>query len=412
MTQLVLVSIKCQSEYLFRAKYSDWLGCFLYISFLLDRLYEPPVQPPEHEVPEAQSDGPLATQQTLVNSPAKLRPQSAVRARLTAEVVQAAPMSSQATVVAPPLRAARRPLSRRGRDERKESPTSGAPTPAAGALGHQAAVALSDAPYRHTRARSRSVDLPPQSAPPSRARRVVSAKGKSREKELEEVPEEDAERNVDEGGNSPIQISEEVVERKSPPASGFRSKLSRNIRESAPNEGRSTEQGEGSSRRAQVLSRLPETLQEEEDVENILGRSLFTDDEYEASNKSSNRGRQEFSVNSSSEEPSDSDDAATHRMLQQVPVKQESSSEESESDEPRQHNRQRLTRMATAGFGLGGRSRLPKTPVPASKKLATKTTRSSAIRVTRQRVQSRPFPSPETKARTVYETRLQERRDK
>lgn len=329
----------------------------------------------------------------MVNSPINLRSRPAARTHVIAEVVLAAPASSQATVVAQPLKAARRPPSHGGRAQREVRPADEVPTstpvarisqqvkhkPASSrSLGHQPAAAPSDAPYRHTRARSRSVDLPAQSAPPSRGRRVVSAKGKSKENELEEVPEEDIKWNMNEDGDSPVR-----------------------------NEVPLLEQNQTSSGGAQILSRLPETLQEEEDVQNLLaGRSLFSDDEEEASSdKSSDRGLQEFSVNSSSEEPSDSDDAATHRMLQQVPVKLESSSEGSESDEPQEHN----SKMASAGSMHKGRSRLPKT---TSNKPPTMITRSPTIRVTRQRVRVPPFPSPGTKARTVYETRLRHRRGK
>lgn len=332
--------------------------CFYYIltAFFLSR--QPQVWSPEHDVPKTEPDEPLHTQQTLVNSPINPRSRSAARP-LIAEVVLAAPVSSQATVVAQPLRAARRPPSRGGRTQREVTPADEVPTSTADAqisqqvkrkpassrsLGRQPAVAPSDAPYRHTRARSRSVDLPAQSAPPSRGRRVVSAKGKSKENELDEVPEEDVKPNVNEDDDSPVRNEVPLLEKNQISSGG-----------------------------AQILSHLPETLQEEEDVQNLLaGRSLFTDDEEEAlSDKSSDRGHQEFSVNSSSEEPSDSDDAATHRMLQ--------------------HR---------------GRSGHPKT---TSNKPPTVITRSPTIRVTRQRP---IFPSPGTKARSVYETRLRKRRDK
>lgn len=325
-------------------------------------------------------------------------------------------MSSQATLVAQPLRSARGPFSSRRRAEREGSPAVEATTPATGtesnpqvkstrkssrSRSRQPAVAPSDAPYRHTRARSRSVDLLPQSAPPSRGRQVVSAKGKGKPKEkvLEEVPEEDAERHVDRGGNSPARTSKKVVKQRSRPVSGPRPQSSHNTRESPQNEGLSADEGETSSGGVQILSRLPDTLQEEDDVRDILEHSLFTDDEDEIpSDKSSNRGHQKFSVNSSSEEPSDSDDAATHRMLQKTRLN-------AESDEPQENSAQRLTRMAYAGFGLRQRSGVPKTPSSASNKPPT-------IRVTRQRVHARPFPSPGTKARAVYEAKLREKRAK
>ncbi|OAX37504.1 hypothetical protein K503DRAFT_230053 [Rhizopogon vinicolor AM-OR11-026] len=396
MARQILISIKCPSE-----------------------LYEPQLRPPE--IPEAQPDGPLATQQTLVNSPINVRSRSAARTRFTAEVVLAAPMSSQATVVAQPLRAAWIPPSRRGRAEREVNPAAEVPTPTADAQssqqvrrtrssskfrGLQLAVTPSDAPYHHTRARSRSVDLPPQSAPPSRSRRVVSAKMKSKEKELEEVPEEDAEHNMNKGSTSPVRISEKPVS-STPP------ELSLDVRESAQNETHSAGRSEKSSGGAQILGHLPETLQEEEDVQNLLeGPSLFTDNEDEApSDKSSHRGRQEFSVDSSSDEPSDSDDASTHRKLHQTP---EPLSEASESDEPQEHSGQlSLKRQASSGLRLSrGQSRIPNTLPSAPNNPPTMTTRSSANHVTRQRAPPPLFPSPKTKARTLYEAKQREKRSK
>ncbi|KAG2126822.1 hypothetical protein DEU56DRAFT_821836 [Suillus clintonianus] len=298
----------------------------------------PMPQSPEHNVPEARSDEPLATQQTLVNSPIDLRSRATTSARATTAVVQAASMSSQAISIAQPLRAARRPPSHRGRTQREQNPAAEVRTPAVGtgtnsqvkhlrtpskSRSHQPVVAASDPPYRHTRARSHSVDLPPQPTPASKRRRAVSAKGKS---ELEEVLEEDAERNVDEGGDSQVYISEE------------------------------------------------------QDVEDHL-KNLFTDEEDDLHSVELPHEQQEFTVDSSSEDPSDSDDAATHKILQ--------------------YSGQRLNRMASAGFRKG--SRLPDTSAPASKKATTK---SSAIRVTRYAAQAPPFPSPGTKANT----RLRERR--
>lgn len=337
---------------------------------------------PEYDVPAARSDEPLATQKTLVNSPTNVRSRQAPSARATAVVVQAASMSSQAISIAQPLRAVRRPPSRRGREQREQSPTAEVRTSPAGtenrpqakakrmpskSRSQQPAVAASDAPYRHTRARSRSVDLPPQSATASKRRRVVSAKGKLKEPELEEVPEEDAERNGVEGGDSQTHIYE-TVEAGSRAVSGP-SRPQWDLK-STENAGRSTEQGEPSSQGPLIPNRRSEaeTFQEEMDVEDHLleeGMSLFTD--VEQSDEAS-LGQQEFTVDSSSEDPSDSDDAATHKNLQ--------------------HSGQRLNRMAAAGF----RSRLPNSS--ASKKV---TTRSSAIRVTRHAAQARPFLSPGTK---------------
>ncbi|KAG1799334.1 uncharacterized protein HD556DRAFT_1347138 [Suillus plorans] len=315
------------------------------ISFDNDQMPQLNVLPvprsPAHDVPTTQSDGPLATQQTLVNSPTDIRSRRAPSARVTA-VVQAASMSSQAISIAQPLRAARRPHSRRGRAQREQSPAAEVRTSAAGtesqsqvkrirtsskSRGNQSAVATSDAPYRHTRARSQSVDLPPQPALASKRQRVVSAKGKMKEPELEEVPEEDAEGNVVEGDDSQAHIYEGV---------GLESQGS------------------------QISIRRPEaeTFQEQQDVEDHLlkeGSSLFTDEEQ--SDESSDE-QQEFTADSSSEDPSDSDDAATHKNLQR--------------------SGQRLNRMAAAGF----RTRLPSTSMSASNK-ARMTTRSSAIRVTR-----------------------------
>ncbi|KAG0701586.1 hypothetical protein DFH29DRAFT_875809 [Suillus ampliporus] len=344
------------------------------ISFDINQMPEPNVLPvpqsPEHEVPEAEPDEPLATQETLVDSLIEVRSRPAPSARDTAAVVQGASTSSQATPIAQPLPAARTTPSRRGRAQREESPPAEVPTPVAGteislqvkptrmsskSRGHQPVVVASDAPYRHTRARSQSIDLPPQPAPASKRRRVVSAKGKSKEMALEEVPEEDAQRNVDEGGDSQVRIAEKVVEQ--------------NLDDGA-------EQGEQSSEGAQLPSHLreTETFKEERDVEHDLlerGRSLFTDDEDESSSdESSNRG-QEFTVDSSSEEPSDSDDAATHVVLRQDP--------------------------------LGQISRLPNTSASTSNKATTK---SSAIRVARHAAQAPPFPSPGTKANA----RLREKR--
>ncbi|KAG2108018.1 uncharacterized protein F5147DRAFT_696263 [Suillus discolor] len=288
---------------------------------------------PEHDVP--QSDEPLATQQTLVNSPTNVRSRQVPSARATAVVVQAASMNSQAISIAQPLRAARRPPSRRGRAQREQSLAAGTEIQSqvkrirtsSKSRGNQPAVVASDAPYRHTRARSQSVDLPPQPAPASKRQRVVSAKGKMKEPELEEVTEEDAERNLVEGDDSQAHIYEDV---------GL------------------------DSQGSQISIRRPEaeTFQEQQDVEDHLlkeGSSLFTDEEQ--SDESSDE-QQEFTADSSSEDPSDSDDAATHKNLQR--------------------DGQRLNRMAAAGF----RTRLPSTSVSASNK-ARMTTRSSAIRVTR-----------------------------
>ncbi|KAG1749513.1 hypothetical protein EDB19DRAFT_1680622 [Suillus lakei] len=311
----------------------NWLTSYFMV-FILGRFDVLPLpRSPGHDVPAVRSDEPLATQQTLVNSPI-LRSRLAPNARATAVVAQAASMSSQAISIVQPLRAARRPPSRRGQAQREQSPAAEVRTSTASTeihsqvkrmrtsskfRSHEPAVAASDAPYRHTRARSESVDLLPQPAPASKRRRVVSAKGK--ETELEEVPEEDAARNVVEG----------------------------------------------------ELESEAEKFQEEYDVEDHLlkeGRSLFTDDKQSDEPSS---GQQEFTVDSSSEDPSDSDDAATHKNLQ--------------------HSGQRLNRMASAGFRRG--TRLPNTSVSASNKV---TTRSSAIRVTRHTTQARPFPSPGTKA--------------
>ncbi|KAG2040319.1 hypothetical protein BDR03DRAFT_1008290 [Suillus americanus] len=299
-------------------------------------------------------------------------------------------MSSQAVSIARPLRAARRPLSRRGRTQQEQSLATEVRTSAAGteihsqvkrvrtsskSRSHQPATAPSDAPYRHTRARSQSVDLPPQPAPTSKRRRVVSAKAKAKEPELEEVREEDAERNVVEGGDSQahiyggVELGSRAVSGPSRPKWDL---------ESAENEGHSAEQGEPSSQGPQIPNRRPETetFQEQQDVEDYLLKetsSLFVD--VEQSNKPSHA--QEFTLDSSSEDssssedPSDSDDAATHKNLQ--------------------HNTsgQQLNRMAAAGF----RTRLPSTSVSASNKV---TTRSSAVRVTHHAARARP--SPGTKA--------------
>lgn len=359
------------------------------ISFDINQMPQFNVSPvprsPEYDVPAARSDEPLATQQTLVNSPIDVRSRQAPSARATAVVVQAESMSSQAISIAQPQRAARRPPSRRGREQREQSPTVEVRTSAAGtenrsqakpipmsskSRSQQPAVAASDAPYRHTRARSRSVDLPPQSATAPKRRRVVSAKGKLKEPDLEEVREEDAERNVVEDGDSQAHIYESV-EVGSRSVSGP-SRPQRDLK-SAENAGRSAEQGEPSSQRPLIPNRRleAETFQEEMDVEDHLlkeGISLFTD--VEQSDEAS-LGQQEFTVDSSSEDPSDSDDAATHKNLQ--------------------HSGQRLNRMAAAGF----RARLPNSSVSTSKKV---TTRSSAIRVTRHASQARPFLSPGTKA--------------
>ncbi|KAG1778358.1 hypothetical protein EV702DRAFT_1095979 [Suillus placidus] len=359
------------------------------ISFDVDQMSQfnvlPVPQSPEHNVPATRSDEPLATQQTLVNSPIDARSRQAPSARVTAVVAQVASMSSQAISIAQPLRAARRPPSLRGREQRDLSPADEVRTSAAGteirsqvtrirtsskSRNHQPAVAASDAPYRHTRARSQSVDLPSQPAPASKRLRVVSAKGKTKELELEEVPEEDAERNVVEGGDPQAHIYQ-GVELES--RAVFGPSRPQWDPKSAENEGRSAEQGEPSSQGPQVPNRHPEveTFQEEQDVEDHLlkeGRSLFTDDEQ---SDEPSHGQQEFTVDSSSEDPSDSDDAATHKNLQ--------------------HNGQRLNRMAAAGF----RARLPNTSASASNKV---TTRSSAIRATRHAAQARPFPSPGTKA--------------
>ncbi|KAG2348277.1 hypothetical protein BDR05DRAFT_956848 [Suillus weaverae] len=359
------------------------------ISFDVDQMSQfnvlPVPQSPEHDVPATRSDEPLATQQTLVNSPIDARSRQAPSARVTAVVAQAASMSSQAISIAQPLRAARRPPARRGREQREQSPGAEVRTSAGGteirpqvtrirmsskSRNHQPAVAASDAPYRHTRARSQSVDLPSQPASASKRLRVVSAKGKMKELELDEVPEEDAERNVVEGGDPQAHIYQ-GVELES--RAVFGPSRPQWDPKSAANEGRSAEQGEPSSQGPQVPNRHPEveTFQEEQDVEDHLlkeGRSLFTDDEQ---SDEPSHGQQEFTVDSSSEDPSDSDDAATHKNLQ--------------------HNGQRLNRMAAAGF----RTRLPNISASASNKV---TTRSSAIRVTRHAAQARPFPSPGTMA--------------
>jgi len=327
--------------------------------FILARFDVLPVpQSPGHDIPAAQSDEPLATQQTLVNSPINVRSRQSPNARATAVVVQATSMSSQAISIAQPLRAARRPPSRRGQSQREQTSVAEARTSATGtdihsqvkrirtsskSRSHQPAVGASDAPYRHTRARSQSVDLPPQPAPASKRRRVVSAKGKTKEPELEEVPEED--QNIAEGGNSQVHI-DEGVELESRVVSG----LSRpQWDELAENDGRSAERGEPSSQRPQISNRRPEveTFQEQQDVEDYLLKDGSQSD-----------GQQEFTVDSesSSEDPSDSDDAATHKNLN--------------------HSGQRFNRMAAAGF----RTRFSNTSMSASNKV---TTRSSAIRGTR-----------------------------
>ncbi|KAG1865407.1 hypothetical protein F4604DRAFT_1003077 [Suillus subluteus] len=372
--------------------YHDCLTSYFTV-FIMGRFDVLPVpRSPEHDVTGGQSDEPLATQQTLVNSPIDVRSRRAPNARATAMAVQATSMSSQAISVARPLRAARRPPSHRGRAQREQSLAAKVRTPAAGteihsqvkrvrtsskSRSHQPAVAASDAPYRHTRARSQSVDLPPQPTPASKRRRVVSAKGKARELELEEVSEEDAERNVVEGGDSHAHIYEGVELESRVVFGPSRAKWDL---ESAENEGHSAEQGGPSNRGPQIPNRRPEaeTFQEQQDVEDYLLKersSLFID--VEQSNEPS-PGQQEFTVDSSSEDPSDSDDAATHKSLQHGT------------------SGQRLNRMAAAGF----RTRLPNT----SNKVAT---RSSAVRVTRHAAQARPFPSPGTKANIA---RLRERR--
>ncbi|KAG2360476.1 hypothetical protein BDR07DRAFT_142245 [Suillus spraguei] len=281
------------------------------ISFDNDQMPQFDVLPvprsPEHDAPAAQSDDePMATQQTLVNSP---NARSSPSGRATAVVVRAASMSSQAISIT--QRAARRPPSRHRRAQRDQSPVAEVRTSAAGnpqvkrtrmSGRHQPAVTASDAPYRHTRARSQSVDLPPQPASASKRRRVVSAKGKMKELELEEVPEEDAERK-----------------------------------------------GEPSNQGPQISNHRPEaeTFQEQQDVADYLlkGGSLFGDDEQ---SDEPTHG-QEFTVDSSSEDPSDSDDVATHKNLQ--------------------HSGQRLNRMAAAGFRTRLRSN---TSVSASNKMATR----------------------------------------
>ncbi|KAG2073444.1 hypothetical protein BDR04DRAFT_337837 [Suillus decipiens] len=299
---------------------------------------------PEYDALAVRSDELMATQQTLVNSP---NVRSSPGGRATAAVVQAASMSSQAISITQPLRAARGPPSRHQRAQRDQSPVVEMRTSAAStkthsqvkrtrmsskSRSHQPAVTVSDAPYRHTRARSQSVDLPPEPASASKRRRVVSAKGKMKELELEEVPEEDIE-----GGDSQTPT---VFE----PQQGLKS---------AQNEGWLAEQGESSNQGAQIPNHRPEaeTFQEQQDVEDQLLKegSLFGDDEQ--SDEPSHG--QEFTVDSSSEDPSDSDDAATHKNLQ--------------------HSGQRLNRMAAAGFRTRLRSN---TSVSASNKMST---RSSVI---------------------------------
>ncbi|KAG2131257.1 uncharacterized protein EDB93DRAFT_944354 [Suillus bovinus] len=309
MARLVLTIIKCPSKF--------------------DALPVP--RSPEHGVPATQSDEPLTTQQTLVNSPTDIRSRQVPSARVTT-VVQTASTSSQAISIAQPLRAARRPPSHRGRVQREQKPAAGTEIhsrikrTSSKSRSNQPAVTASDAPYRHTRARSQSIDLPSQPAPASKRQRVVSAKGKGKmkEPELEEVLEDDSERNASQGPHTPNRCLE------------------------------------------------ADTFQEQQDVEDHLlkgGSSLI---DSEQSDSEASHEQQEFTVDSSSEDPSDSDDAATHENLER--------------------SGQRLTRMAAAGF----RSRLPNTSVLLASNKARVTTRSSAIRITRHAAQAPPFPSPGT----------------
>ncbi|KAH7890127.1 hypothetical protein F5I97DRAFT_1850356 [Phlebopus sp. FC_14] len=333
-----------------------------------------PLRSPQASPAEPDDPGLRATERTLVGSPIArdkaARPASRAETQAGQErswqlPLQNIPSSSQMTLVAG------HEVTTAERDEGITTESSHVPQvkDKVATTRTQIATLNTDAPYRNTRARSRSVE--PQAEIVQEARKS-KGKGKARMVELEADPEDSDQRPENEGAVIPVASSSGL-----PLAGTLDDEMAvENLLDPSADESDASAEG---IPRFQEIVEVEDGSGDDEEKDEYLPRYQDV----------------------GSDEPSDSDDAETHHALRQPPRPRDADGD-SPSDRSKDEDEdedERLQRLANASLRR----------VPATTSRGTGAAATPARPHTRSRAREPTFPSPGTRAREVVDRINQEK---